>query len=65
MTRLRLVCEVVTQTAELLDGTAGEVDAEGVLAMEHTQFFAHDARTAGIRNSGFVHAFIVMSLERF
>jgi len=29
---------------------------EGVLAMEHTEFFARDARTAGIRNSQFVHA---------
>jgi hypothetical protein len=29
---------------------------EGILAMEHTQFFAHDARTAGIRNSRFVHS---------
>lgn len=29
---------------------------EGVLAMEHTEFFARDARTAGIRGSAFVHA---------
>ncbi|MNU29154.1 hypothetical protein D3C71_176010 [compost metagenome] len=29
---------------------------EGILAMEHTEFFARDARTAGIRNSQFVHA---------
>lgn len=27
---------------------------EGILAMEHTEFFARDARTAGIRNSRFV-----------
>src|SRR6201999_4565757 len=29
---------------------------EGVLAMEKTQFFSHDARTAGLRNSRFVRA---------
>ncbi|WP_250157072.1 DUF4387 family protein [Achromobacter deleyi] len=29
---------------------------EGILAMERTEFFARDARTAGIRNSQFVHA---------
>lgn len=29
---------------------------EGVLAMEHTEFFARDARSAGIRNSRFVRA---------
>jgi hypothetical protein len=29
---------------------------EGILAMEKTQFFARDARTAGIRNSVFVRA---------
>jgi hypothetical protein len=29
---------------------------EGVLAMEKTQFFSTDSRTAGIRNSHFVHA---------
>ncbi|MDM0115421.1 DUF4387 family protein [Variovorax sp. J22R133] len=29
---------------------------EGVLVMEHTEFFARDARTAGIRKSAFVHA---------
>jgi hypothetical protein len=29
---------------------------EGILAMEKTQFFAHDSRTSGIRNSVFVHA---------
>ncbi|WP_312539102.1 DUF4387 family protein [Achromobacter mucicolens] len=29
---------------------------EGILAMEHTEFFARDARTAGIRNSQFVRA---------
>lgn len=29
---------------------------EGILVMEHTEFFAPDARTTGIRNSMFVHA---------
>jgi hypothetical protein len=29
---------------------------EGILAMEKTEFFARDARTAGIRNSVFVHS---------
>jgi len=29
---------------------------EGVLVMEHTEFFAPDARTTGIRKSAFVHA---------
>ena len=29
---------------------------EGILAMEHTEFFARDARSAGIRNSLFVRA---------
>jgi hypothetical protein len=29
---------------------------EGILVMEKTQFFSHDARTAGLRNSRFVRA---------
>lgn len=29
---------------------------EGILAMERTEFYARDARSAGIRNSQFVHA---------
>jgi hypothetical protein len=29
---------------------------EGVLATEHTQFFSHDSRSAGIRNSRFIRA---------
>jgi hypothetical protein len=29
---------------------------EGVLAMEHTQFFSKDSRTAGIRNSRFIRS---------
>lgn len=29
---------------------------EGILAMEGTEFFARDARTAGIRNSRFIHS---------
>ena len=36
---------------------------EGILVMEKTQFFSRDGRSAGIRNSRFVHSGKAMALE--
>ena len=36
---------------------------EGILVMEKTQFFSRDSRSAGIRNSRFVHSGKAMALE--